>query len=42
LIHPCAVAVDADSLWIVDSASSYLYRYFFVSDYMSRITVQMA
>lgn len=42
MIHPCAVAVDADSLWIVDSASSYLYRYFFVSDYMSRITVQMA
>lgn len=42
LIHPCAVAVDLESLWIVDSASSHLYRFFFVSEYMSRITVQMA
>ena len=41
LTHPCALALDDESLWIADSTSSHLYRYFFESEYLSRISIQM-
>jgi len=40
--NPCALAADAESLWIADSAGSHIYRYFFESEYLSRLSIQMA
>ncbi len=40
--NPCALAADAESLWIADSAGRHIYRYFFESEYLSRISIQMA
>jgi 6-phosphogluconolactonase (cycloisomerase 2 family) len=41
LQNPCALAIDDESLWIADSASSQIHRYFFETEYLSRITIQM-
>jgi hypothetical protein len=40
--NPCALALDEESLWIADSASSQIHRYFFDTEYLSRISIQMA
>lgn len=42
LIRPSALALDAESLWIADSAGNHVYRYFFESEYLSRITIHAA
>ncbi len=39
--NPCALALDEESLWIADSASSQIHRYFFDTEYLSRISIQM-
>lgn len=40
LLRPSALALDRESLWIADSALGHLYRYFFASEYLARITLQ--
>jgi streptogramin lyase len=39
--YPSALAIDGESLWIADSASSQIHRYFFDTEYLSRISIQM-
>jgi Thioredoxin-like/NHL repeat len=41
LSNPCALALDDESLWIADSASSQIHRYFIETEYLSRISIQM-
>jgi thiol-disulfide isomerase/thioredoxin len=40
LSNPTAVAIDDESLWIADCGTNLIYRYYFTSDYLSRITIQ--
>ena len=40
--NPCALVADAESLWIADSAGSHICRYFFDTEYLSRLSIQMA
>ncbi len=40
--NPCALALDEQSLWIADSASNQIHRYFIATEYLSRISIQMA
>lgn len=40
--NPCALALDDESLWIADSASSQIHRYFIETEYLSRISIQMS
>jgi sugar lactone lactonase YvrE len=40
--NPCALALDEESLWLADSSSSQIHRYFFDTEYLSRISIQMA
>lgn len=42
LLRPTALALDAESLWIADSAGNHVYRYFFESEYLSRINIHTA
>lgn len=42
LVRPSALALDAESLWIADSAGNHVYRYFFESEYLSRINIHSA
>ena len=42
LVRPTALALDAESLWIADSAGNHIYRYFFESEYLSRINIHSA
>lgn len=42
LRQPSALALDAESLWIADSAANQVYRYFFESEFLSRLNLQMA
>jgi sugar lactone lactonase YvrE/thiol-disulfide isomerase/thioredoxin len=42
LLRPSALALDAESLWIADSAGNHIYRYFFESEYLSRINIHSA
>lgn len=42
LVRPSALALDAESLWIADSAGNNIYRYFFESEYLSRINIHSA
>ncbi len=40
--NPCALALDDESLWIADSASNQIHRYFMATEYLSRVSIQMA
>lgn len=40
LPRPSALALDHESLWIADSVLGHLYRFYFASDYLARITLQ--
>ncbi len=42
LRQPSALALDGESLWIADGAGDQVYRYFFESEFLSRLNVQMA
>ena len=42
LRQPSALALDAESLWIADGAGDQIYRYFFESEFLSRLNIQMA
>ena len=42
LVNPSALALDQESLWIADSASSQIHRYFFATEYLSRVSIQTA
>lgn len=42
LRQPSALAVDGESLWIADAAADHVYRYFFESEFLSRLNIQMA
>ncbi|MBP7369962.1 MAG: hypothetical protein KA902_00830 [Arenimonas sp.] len=39
-LNPCAIATDDDSIWIVDSITDTIYRYYLATDYLTRITIQ--
>lgn len=42
LVNPSALALDEESLWIADSATSQIHRYFVATEYLSRINIQTA
>lgn len=42
LRQPSALALDGESLWIADGAGDRVYRYFFESEFLSRLNIQMA
>jgi hypothetical protein len=39
-LNPCAIAKDDESIWIVDSITDTIYRYYLATDYLTRITIQ--
>ncbi len=42
LANPSALALDAESLWIADSGSNQIHRYFIATEYLSRVSIQIA
>lgn len=39
-VMPSAIAIDNESVWIADSGSNFIYRYYSATDYLSRINIQ--